>query len=589
MRERLGHHLVALIAGRGREHNVRAGPNGRASQDQHHRDPAWLRWRTEPESTAVRTEHPRPSGRAEAPLRLRPRRNHPACADRNGSITGRNRRMPLATRLAGLALALQVATAAQAVGQTALRVVVLDLSGAPVAGARIVLTNPEGPSSRYETAADGEATVALAHTCADALISAGGFADAAVRLCAAAGPVTRVVLAPAPLATTVVVVGSPGEVRVQLPASTTVVTSGAILTSAAGALDDVLRSTPGFSLFRRSSSRTANPTTQGVTLRGVSGSGASRTVVLADAVPLNDPFGSWVYWNRVPEAAIDRVDVVRGPAGDVWGSDALGGVVRIVMFEPRHSGARAFVEGGPRGTARGSAYAGAERRGWTLSAAGEGSRTDGAPIVAEQDRGAVDIPAFSNYSTGTLSAGWRDGIRQVTVSGGLYRERRGNGTPLQVNQTSSQQLGATVAGRLFAGFWEARLSGGNQTYSQSFTAVAADRRSERLTSEQRIPTDVVRASGQWVRQFGPHDFTLGIEGHRTDGVVNETLYSIAGTPSEQFPVGGKERAIAGFVRVQFALGNAWRVSLGTRMDGWQTTPKGSILTSHTADLVSPRV
>ena len=63
-----------------------------------------------------------------------------------------------------------------------------------------------------------------------------------------------------------------------------------------------------------------------MTLRGVSGSGASRTLVLADGVPLNDPFGSWVYWNRVPLAAIDRVEVVRGGAGDLYGADALGGV-----------------------------------------------------------------------------------------------------------------------------------------------------------------------------------------------------------------------------------------------------------------------
>ena len=64
-----------------------------------------------------------------------------------------------------------------------------------------------------------------------------------------------------------------------------------------------------------------------MTLRGVSGSGASRTLVLADGVPLNDPFGSWVYWNRIPFAAVDRVEVVRGATGDLYGAGSLGGVV----------------------------------------------------------------------------------------------------------------------------------------------------------------------------------------------------------------------------------------------------------------------
>ena len=73
----------------------------------------------------------------------------------------------------------------------------------------------------------------------------------------------------------------------------------------------------------RSSSRVSDPTTQGVTLRGVSGSGASRTLVLADGLPLNDAFGSWVYWNRVPQAAVERVEIVRGATGDLYGAERL--------------------------------------------------------------------------------------------------------------------------------------------------------------------------------------------------------------------------------------------------------------------------
>ena len=67
-----------------------------------------------------------------------------------------------------------------------------------------------------------------------------------------------------------------------MPASTSMLTSAELLTSAAGTVDDALRNTPGFRLFRRSSSRVSNPTTQGLTLRGLSGSGASRTLVLAE-------------------------------------------------------------------------------------------------------------------------------------------------------------------------------------------------------------------------------------------------------------------------------------------------------------------
>src|ERR1051326_4641075 len=44
-------------------------------------------------------------------------------------------------------------------------------------------------------------------------------------------------------------------------------------------LDDRLRYVPGFSMFRRSSSLAANPTTQGISLRGLGSSAASRTQI----------------------------------------------------------------------------------------------------------------------------------------------------------------------------------------------------------------------------------------------------------------------------------------------------------------------
>ncbi|MDP3369290.1 MAG: Plug domain-containing protein, partial [Brevundimonas sp.] len=65
-------------------------------------------------------------------------------------------------------------------------------------------------------------------------------------------------------------------------------------------LDEALASVPAVSLFRRTSSLSANPTTQGISLRAIAPSGAGRTLVTLDGVPLNDPFGGWVIWSQVP-------------------------------------------------------------------------------------------------------------------------------------------------------------------------------------------------------------------------------------------------------------------------------------------------
>ena len=94
-----------------------------------------------------------------------------------------------------------------------------------------------------------------------------------------------------------------------MPASTNILTSAEIKQSPAVVADDVLRQIPTFSLFRRTSSLSSHPTAQGVSLRGIGPSGQSRTLVLLDGVPFNDPFGGWVYWTRIPMVSVDRIEV----------------------------------------------------------------------------------------------------------------------------------------------------------------------------------------------------------------------------------------------------------------------------------------
>ena len=90
-------------------------------------------------------------------------------------------------------------------------------------------------------------------------------------------------------------------------------------------LDDRLHQVAGFQLFRRTSSWTANPTTEGVSLRGLGSTAASRTLVVSGQVPLNDAFGGWVHWDEIPSLGIEQVNLLRGGAADLYGSSAIGG------------------------------------------------------------------------------------------------------------------------------------------------------------------------------------------------------------------------------------------------------------------------
>src|SRR5437868_12846800 len=139
----------------------------------------------------------------------------------------------------------------------------------------------------------------------------------------------------------------------ETPASVVILDRRTIAASASPAIDDTLRQVPGFTLFRRSGSRTANPTSQGASLRGIGGSGASRALVLDDGVPLNDPFGGWIFWGRIPRASLDRIEVVRGGASDVYGSGAMSGVVQFIR---RKDDIAIDIDAGSERTATGSLF-----------------------------------------------------------------------------------------------------------------------------------------------------------------------------------------------------------------------------------------
>jgi outer membrane receptor protein involved in Fe transport len=482
--------------------------------------------------------------------------------------------------LAALVLGVAVAPVHAAQSNGAVAGVVLDASGAPIAGATVSVEIGGKAGASAETGADGRFSIeGVASRDARLRVRANGFAESVATIDGGPGPV-RVVLHPRPLSESVTVTASRGATGVDTAASASVVSSAELLTSAAGAIDDALRNTPGFSLFRRSSSRVANPTTQGVTLRGVSGSGASRTLVVADGWALNDPFGSWVYWNRIPIAAVDRIEVVRGATGDLYGAEALGGVIQVLTLDADRPRLRALVEGGSPSTVRTSAFGGRPFGNWLFSGGGEVQRTGGAFVIAKDARGSVDTRADSDYQSGFGSAGYaRHGVR-ATMRVHVATEERNNGTRLQVNDTEWRQVSGDVSGSAAGGFWTARVTGGSQDYFQTFTAVTTDRQSERLTMDQTIPGGFFTAAGQWIRTWRRTDILAGIEGRRTTADVTETRYPVTGSPTIVPTPDLSEHSVSAFGRVRVALASDLSLVLGARGDWWDSR--------QSLDFFSPR-
>jgi outer membrane receptor protein involved in Fe transport len=331
-------------------------------------------------------------------------------------------------------------------------------------------------------------------------------------------------------------------------------------------LDDALRAVPGFSLFRRTSSRSANPTTQGAGLRGLAASGASRALVLADGEPLNDPFGGWVYWNRVPQMAIERVEVVRGGASDLYGADALAGVLQVITARPSTFSGRGEVSAASRETGRISLFAGGSRGRLSATGGAEGSTTDGYVLVSEAERGAIDTPAGGRYGTARADVTYTADAFFVRAGGDLFGERRDNGTVLQTNSTDLRQVRFAAGGQVGRVLWRLNGQAGSQTYRQVFSAIADDRQSERLVLQQRVPASQHGLAFTLHTSVRGIDLLAGADTRDTSADNIEQGYQFNGQPRPLVTTPGFGRTSGVFVQASAEPATNVRVTAGIRGD-----------------------
>lgn len=293
------------------------------------------------------------------------------------------------------------------------------------------------------------------------------------------------------------------------PNTVRVIPQNALQRSATIAFGDRIRQVTGVSFFRRSSNLVANPTSEGVSLRGLGSTAASRTLVLANGISILDPFGGWVYWDQIPSLAIQDVEVVSGGSSNLYGSSAIGGVMNVIERDPKSVAYAIDVGYGQENTPHGAILGTAVRGPWSGLAAGDWLRTDGYIEVAPGVRGPIDTPANVHYQNGELFFRRTVATRAAAfLRGNVLNEARGNGTPLQTNAT---RLWRYVSGLDWtaesAGLFALRAFGSQEHYRQSFSSVSAARDSETLTRNQNTSSQQLGASLQWTKLLVPN-FTV---------------------------------------------------------------------------------
>jgi outer membrane cobalamin receptor len=344
------------------------------------------------------------------------------------------------------------------------------------------------------------------------------------------------------------------RISTEAPASITLVDQLTLRASPGVSIDDRLRQVPGFSLFRRSSSVAANPTTQGVSLRGIGSTGASRTLVLWDGIPANDPFGGWVYWTRLAPDEIEQVEVQRGASTSVFGDRAMGGALAVLSRPAQPNHLRLSFEGGIRNTQEaGAAYSRLLARRFGATANVRAFSTDGYFIVPRELRGKVDTPAGVRFASGGAKFDYLGARSRLFLRLDVLAEDRKNGTVLQTNSTSLGTLGANYTFETGRDSFSLVGYHSRGEFRANFSALAADRNSERLTIVQRVPSEAAGGAALWRRAASRWNAVAGGDFERVEGYSVERLIPpglrLGGGVRSQGGIFGQANLQAGPVRL----------------------------------------
>ncbi len=360
----------------------------------------------------------------------------------------------------------------------------------------------------------------------------------------------------------------------EVPVNVTTVTREELRLSAAQTLQDVLQEVPGLNFRFPFQAGVAHPSWQAVTLRGLGGTAASRTLVLVDGVPLNDPYFGWVRWSQVPVEVIERIEIVRGGATVSWGSQSLAGVVHVITRSGGAGGFSAGLQGGSQSTFRGDAMAsfGDDRVGGYV--AGEFFDSDGYIVTEPGLRGPVDIPSASSHGALRAKVEFQAGDRlRIHAQGNYFDQDKDNATPLRNNTTEAGfgQVGATLTGNdgsalTFNTYMQ------SQSYVNSFSSVDGARGSEQPSISQDVPSSGIGANVVWQKPgLGAHDLTLGADLLSATGDASENYLFNDGAFARQRETGGDQRLYGFFVQDRIQAGDRWQLYGGLRLDLWRNS------------------
>jgi vitamin B12 transporter len=336
-------------------------------------------------------------------------------------------------------------------------------------------------------------------------------------------------------------------------------------------LEGGLLEVAGLQQFRRSDARSANPTSQGVTLRGLGGNASSRAILVLDDVPQADPFGGWISWPGYDALNLASVRVRKGAGQVASGAGAVAGVIELDSRQNMNL-TTASLAYGSRNSVDAKASILRGLNGGSVSVSGSYARGDGFTPILKSQRGAVDRQAA--YEQGGIA------IRAVAplsdntdLQAGIraFTDERDRGFDFSDNQNSGVDASLRLVNRPPGGWqWSALGYVQIRDFANRFGAIGAGRNSVSLTLDQySVPSTGLGARLEVRPPLGDTaELRIGGDWRRTIGETNENFFFTGLTPGRSRRAGGESDTFGLFAEASFEPVDQLTLSAGARADKW---------------------
>ncbi len=336
---------------------------------------------------------------------------------------------------------------------------------------------------------------------------------------------------------------------------------------ASGRVENILRDVAGFQQFRRSDSRSANPSAQGVTLRALGGNASSRALVLLDGVPIADPFFGHIPFSAIVGDRLSAVRVTRGGGAGAFGAGAVAGTIELVSAARRDLpafAASAFY--GSDNAVEANASISPDLGGGFATLSGRFERGDGFFTAPPAQR----VPASARAAYRDWSIGLRTVIPIDTETDLQFRGLAfGDNRTLRFQGADSSTQGEDASIRLVHhGRWGVDALAYLQ--ARNFTNRVISATNFRLTLDQRA-TPATGIGGKIELRpplSSAHVLRVGADIRVAEGALAEDAYStLTGLVTARRNAGGITRTLGLFAEDDWTLGHLVLTG-GVRGDLW---------------------